>query len=475
MPDIDLHAATAGLQRLGWDPAAAAVRDVVAPIGRGNNLVVTAPPAPVYATPVLAGLAARATGHGLIVVIAPAVSLAEWAVPVGAITDGTAVRPLIALGSGQATRRLRSGTGCDLLVGSPATLLDLQRRSLLPGAGVVAVVAAWPEAWEDKEALALLLADVPKDAQRVVITSAPAGLGDLIERYAWRALTVGDPTVAIPASSPIRTVPVSWSRRVAALAELAETLDAESLTVWTADGSRHPEIRHALQGIGVPATVTSGTPAPAAAIVAFDPPSPARLAELCAAGPVSLLVPPGTEGYVALLAANRKPLLLPGALDAATSEGARRRDQVERTIHDVPLEEPLVLLGPLFERHDPAAVAAALYHLWLAASRPVARPAEAAAPAVARLWVGVGKRDGVGPNDLVGLLVGELKVEKSAIGQIEIRETFTLIEVPAPDAGRIAAALTGRVVRQRRVIARLDERGGGGRERPPARRAPRPR
>jgi ATP-dependent RNA helicase DeaD len=155
-------------------------------------------------------------------------------------------------------------------------------------------------------------------------------------------------------------------------------------------------------------------------------------------------------------------------------EGARRREVVERTMREVPMEGPLTLLGPLFERHDPAAVAAALYHLWLSAPRPAAAPVEAAPSAVARIWVGVGKRDSVGPNDLVGLLVGELKVERSAIGHIEIRDTFTLIEVPASDAARIAAALTGRVVRQRRVIARLDERGGG-RERPPARRAPRPR
>jgi ATP-dependent RNA helicase DeaD len=431
------------------------------------------PPAPAYAAPVLAGVLGRAA-EGLILVVAPAASLAEWAVPVGTLIDRTTIRPLIAFGPGQATRRFRSGAGCDLLVGTPATLLDLQRHALLPGTGIAAVVAAWPECWEDRESLALLLADVPKEAQRIVITSTPEALGDLVERYAWRALTVGDPTVAVPVTAAVRTVAVAWNRRVAALAELAEALDAESLAVWMADTSHHAEVTRALQGLGVPATVTSGIPDRAAHVIAFDPPSPARLAELCAAGAVALLVPPGTEGYVARIASHRKPLLLPGALDAAMGEGARRREQVERTLREVPLEEPLVLLGPLFERHDPAAVAAALYHLWLNAPRPAAKPAEAVPPAVSRLWVGIGKRDSVGPNDLVGLLVGELKVERSSIGQIEIRDTFTLIEVPAPDAARIAAALTGRVVRQRRVIARVDERGGG-RERPAPRRAPRPR
>ncbi|HEX9167275.1 MAG TPA: DbpA RNA binding domain-containing protein [Gemmatimonadales bacterium] len=468
------HAAMAGLQQLGWDPSGIAARDVVPPLTRGSNLVVTAPPAPAYAAPALAGVIAHTPGSGRILVVAPSASLAEWAVPVGVLTAGTALAPLIALGPGQAARRFRAGDPCGLLVGGPATLLDLQRRSLLPGIGVTAIIAAWPELWEDREALTLLLSDVPKEAQRVVITSTPDTLGDLIERHAWRAFAVGEPTVAVPVAASVRTVPVAWSRRIAALGELAEVLEADSLAVWTADDSRHGEIRQALQGLGVPSTVSSGTPAPAAQLIAFDPPTPPRLADLCATGPVSLLAPPGTEGYLARIASNRKPLLLPGAFDAATGEAARRRDQVERTVREGPLEEPLVLLGPLFERHDPTAVAAALYQLWVSASRPAPRPAVPAAAAVARLWIGAGKRDGVGPNDFVGLLAGDLRLDRSAIGQIEVRETFSLVEVPGAEAARIAAALTGRVLRQRRIVARVDERPAS-RERPPARRGPRVR
>lgn len=475
MSDTELHhAALAGLRQLGWDAAGAAARDVVPPLSRGSNLVVTAPPAPAYAAPALAGVIAHATGSARILVIAPAASLGEWAVPVGALTAGTPVTPLVALGPGQAARRLRGGDPCGLLVATPATLLELQRRALLPGGEVTAIVAAWPELWEDREALTVLLADVPKEAQRVVLTSTPDALGDLVERHAWRAFTVGEPTVTIPVATSVRTVPVAWSRRIAALGELAEVLDAASLAVWTADESRHHEIHRALQGVGIPATVTSGTPAAATAVIAFDAPTPARLAELCAAGPVSLLAPPGTESYLARIASHRKPLLLPGAFDAALAEGARRREQVERTVREVPLEEPLVLLGPLLERHDPASLAAALYHLWVESSRPAPRIAAPAAAPVARLWIGAGKRDGVGPNDFVGLLTGDLRVDRGAIGQIEVRETFSLVEVPGAEAARIAAALTGRVLRQRRIVARVDERPAA-RERTPARRGPRVR
>jgi hypothetical protein len=467
------HAAFAALERLGWDPAGTAVRDVVPPLIRGSNLVITAPPAPAAAAAAIAGVVERAGEQGLVLIVAPAASLAEWAVPVGALTEGTPLTPLVALGAGQAARRLRAGAALRLLVASPETLLDLQRRALLPGSAVSTVIAAWPELWDDLEALTLLLADVPKEAQRVVLTSTPDRLAELLERHAWRAFTVGEPTVAIPVTTPVRSVSVGWSRRVAALSEVAELTGAESLAVWTVDESHHPEIRRVLQGLGLPAEVTTGTPGRAAAVIAFDPPAPARLAELCATGPVVLLCPPGTEAYLARVAANRTPLLLPGALDAAAVATARRREQVERTLRDVPLESSLGFLAPLLERHDAATVAAALHHLWLGASRPTPPPREAAAP-VARIWIGAGKRDGLGPADLAGLLTRELQVDRTAIGQVEVRETFSLVEVPASEAPRIAAALTGRVVRQRRIVARVDERPAA-RERTPVRRGPRPR
>lgn len=470
-----LSVGDAALRALGWDPAATPVRDILPALARGHNLVVTAPPAPANAAPVLAGVLAHAASRGIVLVVAPAPSLAEWAVPAERLTAGTGVRPLLALGPGQATRRLRGGGTAGLRIAAPATHLDLQRRSLLPADEVAAVIAAWPEGWEDREALGTLLADVPKEAQRVVVTSSPAEAAPLVERHAWRAVTVGEPMTAVPVAEEVRTAAVAWSRRAAAVAEVAEVLDPASLAVWTADTSHHPELRAVLAGLGVDATVTAGETPAAAAVVAFDPPSAARLAALCATGPVTLLAPPGTEAYLARIAARRRPLVLPGALDAATGEGARRRDLVERVLRETPLEEPLVLLGPLLERHDAAAVAAALYHLWVTASRPQARPATAPAGGVTRLWIGAGKRDGIGPGDLVGLLVRELKVDRSAVGQVELRDTHALVEVPAADAARIAAALTGRTLRDRRLIARVDDRPAAPSDRRPVRRAPRPR
>jgi ATP-dependent RNA helicase DeaD len=126
----------------------------------------------------------------------------------------------------------------------------------------------------------------------------------------------------------------------------------------------------------------------------------------------------------------------------------------------------------LFERHDPAAVAAALYELWTSAAGSGAPAALPDIPATARVFVGVGKKDGATVNDLVAVLVKEVRLERGKIGRVELRDAFSLVEVPAQEAERVAAALNGTTIRRRRVTARVD---GGGPARAPAPRAGGPR
>ena len=79
--------------------------------------------------------------------------------------------------------------------------------------------------------------------------------------------------------------------------------------------------------------------------------------------------------------------------------------------------------------------------------------------ATARVWVGVGKKDGATPNDFVGVLTKELRYERSKIGKIEVRELYSLVEVPAGEAESLANRLTGVTIRRRRVTARIDKGG----------------
>jgi len=47
-------------------------------------------------------------------------------------------------------------------------------------------------------------------------------------------------------------------------------------------------------------------------------------------------------------------------------------------------------------------------------------------------------------------------VERASIGKVDLRESFSLVEVPAAAAERIASALGGRTLRGRRLTARVD-------------------
>lgn len=450
---------------------------------RGHNLVALVPPSPAYAEPALAGLAERVANGTQALLLAPQAELERW----GALAEraGTpAGRIQVARGTARAERRLRAGE-VGLLVADPETALALLRRSALKVEAVGAVVLAWPEHYIDDEPLAALMNDLPKDAQRLVFTSDPAQVQTFVERYARKALTLGvapAETSAPPPIGPVRTVATSWNRRAAAVAETLELLDPARAVVWAATPAAREELSAAAVPFGPGVEFATGDAPKADVVIAYDLPTREQLAQLLSSGEVVLIAPPGTEGYVGRIATPRRPLRLPGATEAAADAAAVRRSAIAKQAEagGGGLERALYTLGPLFERHDPTVVAAALYGLWVeGAGASAAAGPELPAGATARVFVNVGQTDGVTANDLVAVLTKEIRVERGKIGRIELRDAFSLIELPAQDAERIAQQLSGATVRRKRIAARLDrgptktERGserGSRPDRGPARR-----
>ena len=79
--------------------------------------------------------------------------------------------------------------------------------------------------------------------------------------------------------------------------------------------------------------------------------------------------------------------------------------------------------------------------------------------------MGVGEKDGVGPGDLLGAISGEAGVEGSQVGKIEIRDTFSLVEVIPGVVDKIIRGLNGTTIRGRAVRVDHDRgspRGRGG-------------
>lgn len=461
------------------------LREIAPTAARGHNIVLVTPPSPAYIAPVLGGVldTLRDGRRGLL--LCPAAEVDEWGAVAyaraGASAGAAAGTPRIqvAHGTARAGRQLLAG-GADLLIAAPDTASALLQRAALKAESLASLILAWPETWADEadDLLAPLMQDLPKESQRLIVTSAPERVQALVERYARKALTVGlsaPDTPAVAPAGPVRTVVVPWHRRVAALADLLEILDPASLVVWTADTTRHDEIGRAVPLAAPGIQVVTGDAPAAEVVVAFDLPTPDRLRQLLAAGEVILLVPPSASAYVDRIAAPCRPLRLPGALETATTAAGVRRAAVVRALEAGHPDHALLALAPLFERYDPAAVAAALFDLWTAADRNLPPPIPDIA-ATARVYLGLGKKDGVTVNDVVGTLTKEVRVERTKIGKIELRDAYTLIELPAQEAEAIARALNGTTIRRKRVTARIDRgRETTPRERGPGRGAGRPR
>ena len=479
MSDLDvthLAPSVAGnLAAAGWSLDHPAVREAAPVVARGHNLVYLAPPAPAWAAPVLAGTLSRLLhpSGGLVLALCPAEAVDEWARVAQRLAAGTGLKLAGAHAPGRLTRLLKSGA-INLAFTAPDTAHELVRRAALKLEGISAVLLLWPETWSGDELPGLLHQDVPRETQRIVITADPVGSAALIERYCWRAPVVDlfgfDSTDPPPA---VRSAPVAWRRRLDALGDLVEQLDPESLSVWVADRGDESSIAQALAAAGTSATITTGIPPRSSVLIAYDLPTPTRLRELATQGEVLLLMPPGTEAYVGRLAPRRRPVHLRGLLDRAQAALETSRRTVSGVLERGARGTSYLAIAPLLERHEATSVAAALYELWLEARNSgtegatPSTPATTRAEAAPRLWVGAGRRDDVTTHDLVGTLVKECQVPREAVGRVEIRETFSIIELSAgSDAEGIAERMTGKMIRKRRLVARLDKGRPAGADRP---------
>ncbi|HEX5725303.1 MAG TPA: DEAD/DEAH box helicase [Longimicrobiaceae bacterium] len=66
-----------------------------------------------------------------------------------------------------------------------------------------------------------------------------------------------------------------------------------------------------------------------------------------------------------------------------------------------------------------------------------------------RLFIGVGRRRGIRPGDIVGAIAGEAQIPGGSIGAIEIADQFTLVEVPEEHAEQVIRALSRATIKGR--------------------------
>nr|MBF6589830.1 DbpA RNA binding domain-containing protein [Ktedonobacterales bacterium] len=219
---------------------------------------------------------------------------------------------------------------------------------------------------------------------------------------------------------------------------------------------------------------------------------------------------------------NLERLRLPTRADVAARRRAAFREEVLAILDGGQLDSFLALVGDLAGTHDPAEVAAAAFKM-AAQARETRRPGygdiwttpaapEPAAPtaiggmseasegerpqgrgrregrapdpgqhprrgrgepAMARLFLRVGRQDGVRPADLVGAIANEAGIPGDAIGDIDIYDAFSFVEVPEDTVEAVRAALNRTTIRGRPPRATLARPDDGWRERADDERPPR--
>lgn len=323
-----------------------------------------------------------------------------------------------------------------VLAGAFADLGALVSRAALKLDTVETVVLAWPEGFAAE--LDTLLTEAPH-ARRVILSWNPTALDTFLERHARRPEIVGNLPLD-DVGQPLGPIATARYAIVAAgrkrVGDVLDALRSVRPYVWS----------------GGPVAAPTETPD---AVVVAGLPTREELQLLAAIGHPTMLVLASQLPYVRSIA-TLTPLALPSPADRAQDRNAQLRTQISARLRQGDVDAELALLAPLFEEHAPAMVAAAL----LAISRQVSVAGEPA-PAQqedgwTRLFVSAGRKDGASAKDLVGALIKEAGLQKGQIGKIDVRETFSLVDVASHITDQAVQRLAGVSIRGRRVSARRD-------------------
>ena len=343
-------------------------------------------------------------------------------------------------GLARTTALLKEGR-VGLLAGASADLAALVARAALKLESIETVVIAWPESFATE--LDALLAEAPT-ARRLILSWNPPALSEFLERHARRADVVGDLPLD-PDGKPLgpvgsaRYMVVATHRRTAALREALDTLRALRPYVWHG-GEVTP-------------------PPDADVVIAAVLPSREDMERLVTIGVKTVVLAFAAQiPYLRSIAA-LTPLPPSSAADRAQDRAAALRALITERLARGDVDAELAMLAPLFEEQDPALVAGALLAIGRESAVVSDKPADVTSgggAAWVKLFVTVGTKDRASAKDLVGALIKEAGLQKGQIGKIDVRETFSLVDVAPAVVEQAVRRLTGVAIRGRRVAARPD-------------------
>lgn len=364
-----------------------------------------------------------------------------------------------------------------IVIGAPSTILELVKGSSLKLSTARAVAFAWADAMlaeaGAEDAIATLLADVPKDSARTIATTevTPA-VESLIERYARRARRVTSAATTDTTPIAVEYVTTAESAKSVTLRRLLDALDLDNAAIFVRGEHSSQEAGSLLRSLGYfgdksPVRLSHGGGAPTTVVLYDLPASREELTEAMGASArrvIAMVQPRQISSLRALAGGGRvRPFVLPDSGMRIRSRDAILRDEIKSVLDRGTVTRTLFAIEPLLEEYDGVDIAAAALEL-LEQERAKPRAPEAAAAApqggFVRLFFSVGARDGLRVGEVVATIGNDGGVPSTELGKVDIRDSHTIVEVGNSFAAQVVEKLTGKTIAGRRIIVRPDQDAG---------------
>ena len=174
------------------------------------------------------------------------------------------------------------------------------------------------------------------------------------------------------------------------------------------------------------------------------------------------------EAIERLIGSRIEPARIPTIDDIAAQRRKAFVGALREALDEGEFTSMLPCAGELAEQFDPLEVAAAALHLLWKERHETAPPvdpedvfAEFEQPEVGmvRIFVGMGRQEGLRPGDLVGAIANESGLSGKQIGVIEVLDSSAFVEVPASEGARVVEALSRTKLRNRTVKVQFAQPG----------------
>lgn len=489
---------TQALEEMGLTRPSALQRATLPVLRRGGNLVITASSGAgvtfAYGIPLIERVAQQEGGVRALIVAPTEERTVKIAEQLAILARPLGLRVA-------AMAPAWSAEGAQIQVVTAGRLLPLMRASQLKLDDLKTMVVDNLSAMFSlgaAEGIETLFASAPKDTQKVLVTSVVTdAVNRLVDAHVRKALHVPPrPAVAEevepePNIGAFRYSVVSRSNALQTLLLFVED-ERERPTIFARNVDAAESIRSQLGLRGLAADVAVYGEESTGPGIGYGAPVDAEMLTRSLRGNDLILITPDELAHLQHIAQQAKYELKHQDLPEGRAAALERfRDALRGALKEEDIEAQLLVLAPLFDEYSAAEVAAAAVALL---RKRTARAAAAAAPQereaqereaaeerargtapFVKLFLSIGSRDGIGARDIVGTITGEARVKGDQIGRVEIRDTFSIVEVDAAIADKVIRAINGTSLRGRSVRADYDRKGvGGARGGPPTRRTNRP-